>query len=498
MDSAGKRDTRPPDYLITTLLESSKPKKKMGPVTTSATTATTNTTTVTSSSILQPTSVTIKTTATTPSSSGSSSRSEDPFVNLQKMIKNMQAKNEALHVESIAHSEKLMGTLDAKSNARHAETQERFNECLQRWQVLDTRVCQVEDTMVRHNAHITDQVTTNSQVSDRLNHIENEVISIRHTLSRLSTLGLVPSQMENPSVPLSTSFLSSTAQPNTNVNVGPTSVPVPGLPSTSVNPIQNDYTTFDQSRVSFYGSPERLQDAVSEFSGQIQTLHPERFLHQLNAYFESIPMTSTQQLICAQRRLSGDARMWYESLIPTPDTYVEFCMLFRQRFWSDAAQRKARNDVLRPYLHDRYTGLATHAMKWIASAKYLSPPFHQSDLVSIIIQHFPTPISIALRGRRPRTTNELLSILTEFEESASPGDNPRDDNRRYENRRPSNQSRLSTAQPSQPNNRNNEPYHRRNNSGNHGYQSCPVPTENSTVQPVNQIDISGNGPAPRP
>jgi len=201
-----------------------------------------------------------------------------------------------------------------------------------------------------------------------------------------------------------------------------------GLPLTSVNPTQNNCTTIDQSRSSFYGSPERLQDAVSEFYGHLQILHSECFLHQLNAYFESIPMTSTQQLISAQRRLTGDARTWYESLIPTPDTYVEFCMLFRQRFWSDAVKRRTRKEVLRPYLHDRYTSLAIYAMKWIASAKYLSPPFHQSDLVSIIIQHFPTPISIALRDRGPRTTNELLSVLTEFEEASASGDNPRNDN----------------------------------------------------------------------
>lgn len=58
-------------------------------------------------------------------------------------------------------------------------------------------------------------------------------------------------------------------------------------------------------------------------------------------------------------------------------------------------------------------------MRWIASAKYLSPPIEQDDLVSTIIQHYPTPLSMTIRGRGPRNTNELLNVLTKFEESAS-------------------------------------------------------------------------------
>lgn len=58
-------------------------------------------------------------------------------------------------------------------------------------------------------------------------------------------------------------------------------------------------------------------------------------------------------------------------------------------------------------------------MKWIAGAKYISPPIEQSDLVSTTIKHYPTPLGMAIRGRGPRDTNELLSVLMEFEESAS-------------------------------------------------------------------------------
>jgi hypothetical protein len=240
--------------------------------------------------------------------------------------------------------------------------------------------------------------------------------------------------------------------------------------------------TFDQSRSSCFGSQERLSDAVSEFSGQIKTLHPEKFLNQIDTYFDNLPLSPSQQLISAQRRLTGDARIWFESLIPTPESYSEFCILFRQRFWSSATQRKARNDVFRPWRYDKPDGLATHAMQWIASAKYVSPPIDQFDLVSTIIQHYPTPLGMALRGRGPRNTNELLAILTEFEESASFCDNRRDDNRprqQYHNNH---------------GDQNRGPQIRRDNQ-NQGNQRFPYRTDqqpNPAVRPVNQIDTSEN------
>lgn len=76
-------------------------------------------------------------------------------------------------------------------------------------------------------------------------------------------------------------------------------------------------------------------------------------------------------------------------------------------------------------------------MQWIAGAKYLSPPIDPVDLVSTIIQYYPLPLSMALQGRGPRDTNELLAVLTEFEESTSFSEQRRDNNCP---RRPDNQS----------------------------------------------------------
>jgi len=283
---------------------------------------------------------------------------------------------------------------------------------------VDIKVTRNDDDIVSLGNQMSKQNTINTEVLNRIDVFENEMRSVSQDVARLKELAAISSSANVPSASIPTSIHSSTVRPNVSSISFSQSASVPVFMSNSINPVHN-ISVSEPFRSTFRGSSEHIHKTVSEFSGQINVLHPESFLRQLDAFLENAPMSPTQQLISAQRRLIGDARVWYESLIPTPQTYHEFCILFRQRFWSDATQRKVRDDVLRPFSYNYYTGLTTHAMSWIASVKYLSPSFDQRDLVSIIIQHFPESISVALRGQGPNTTNELLSILTEFDESAT-------------------------------------------------------------------------------
>ena len=88
---------------------------------------------------------------------------------------------------------------------------------------------------------------------------------------------------------------------------------------------------------------------------------------------------------------------------------------------------------------------------------------------------------MALRGRGPRNTNELLSVLTEFEESPSFCENRREENR---------------PRPPVPYNNQNERRgydNRANYRG--GYNRGPPPANpqaNVNDGPVHQLNVSGN------
>lgn len=201
-------------------------------------------------------------------------------------------------------------------------------------------------------------------------------------------------------------------------------------------------------------------------------------------------LSPAQQLISVQRRISGDARIWYDSLIPSPETYSEFCVLFRQRYWSAVTQRKVHNDIFRPFQYRSAVGITTHAMSWIAKSKYLSPPLDQCDFEGVIIQHYPFTLGMPIRGRGPKTTNELLAVLTEFEESTSFCDNS--NNSRREEDQP---SANNGNRPHQYNDRRGNQNHNNRNGYRGGYRGEPPPENtpnNHAGNPVHQLEVSEN------
>lgn len=456
MYAAGKRETRPPDRLLDSLFQ--QDKDKMTP-TTNTTISNPPSTTSTMSTTIVPT-MSVSTNSVTQS----------------KPLVTEQPKSET-SVQAILHQ------MMAKMNANHTRTEEQFKslhrkteeglaQCVQRYQLTDTRLTRLEDENVVIKTQVDQQATNDQVTKNRLITLESEVVQMRKEISQISDQYLVSTNNDLSQI-LKPSVLSSTAAPN---NMSGHSN-VPPMPPTV--PTINYGNTFDSQRSSFLGAQERFQDSVSEFSGQIKVIHPQQFIGQVDAYFDSVNVSPAQQLISTHRRLVGDAQIWYESLIPSPRSYAEFRLLFLQHFWSPATQRKARNEIFRHYQYTKSDGLATHAMKWIAGAKYLNPPIDQSDLVSTIIQHYPTSLGMAIRGRGPRDTNELLSVLMEFEESASFCERRREDN---QVRPPFQHQNYGNQQP-----RHNTP--RRDN-----YRFQPrVPTpENAGPRPIAQIDMSGN------
>jgi len=119
-------------------------------------------------------------------------------------------------------------------------------------------------------------------------------------------------------------------------------------------------------------------------------------------------MTDTQRLDVFQRRLIGNAHVWYESLVPTLITYDETKGLFRQLFCSHTTQRKIRNEIVRAYQCRSSNGIVNHAIIWIAKVKYLFGPVDPTDLINIIIQHYPSALGIAIVDYVLLTNYELF------------------------------------------------------------------------------------------
>lgn len=473
MESAGKRIIREPKRFTDYIVESHKPK-----MSTTTATSTTTTTTITTTSI--PTSNFPSSNINTIVNQQTSGSSEISF---RQMMNEMMEENRRCHA-------------DTKAELRQ-HTTDQVAQCMQVWQLADVRLSKLEDDNLHQVSLNLKQETTNIQVSSRLTTLEDDVVSVREDLARIAALYRSPNHTDISRVFPPTSLSSttiSTTRTTTSISQPLTSC----LLSSSIPPGPPPLSLYDPSRSSLFGSQERLQEAVANFSGNIKAVHPEKFINQLDTYFANVSLTSTQQLISVQRRLSDDAQTWFESLIPSPTDYEEFRIVFRQRYWSSATQRKIRNEIFRPFQYRSSTGIATHAMGWIAKAKYLTPPVDQLDLVGIIIQHFPSTLGMAVRGRGPRSTNELLAVLTEFEESTSFCDTH--NSRSHENPvTGQGQNRTFNERTGQQPNHGNRQGYNRGGYNRGGYNRDAQQTHqlnNQSANPgsaaVNQINTSGN------
>jgi hypothetical protein len=162
---------------------------------------------------------------------------------------------------------------------------------------------------------------------------------------------------------------------------------------------------------------EKFHEVVPEFSGRLNDVHRVLFMNQVDTYFSTVAGSNAQKINCVQRRFVQIARIWYDSLLPPPESFEEFKSLFTAQFWSESVENRVHDELLRPYKYHSNFGYTTHAMQWIAKARFLDPPIPTVHLVNVICQHFNDSVCTALLGRGIRTTTELISILTSMENS---------------------------------------------------------------------------------
>lgn len=443
MYAAGKRDTHPPDRLIDRLLQPTTPA--MSPPTTTSDTP-------------------IKT-VTTVSQAGRGTENVLP----------QPTKVEPTLADLIA----IMNGHASDHAQRFDRLETQFIGFTKRQDAVEVRVDKTEKNIATLHRNSIEQRTAHTKSDENVAKIHADVESLKETVKQIQSDLKVP--------PIHSTSQAQSFQPTYNST------------EAHINDSRQLPNPYGQSNVSAsISQSERFTDVVSEFTGHRQDVHPEKFLNQLDQYFLYNCPHDDQRVELFQRRLTRGSRVWFDSLMPVPTTYDEVKRLFRQQFWSAATQRKIRNEIFQPYQYRSPVGINTHAMTWIAKAKYLSPPIDQFDLVGIIIQHYPSTLGMAIRGRGPQTTNALLAVLTEIEESTSFCEAP---GPRQSDHGPTPSARNHDQPTRDPHDRRG--YQPRNNNRNN-YRNGPnrgpqndhrPPAQNE--EPIHQLNASGNEPQSR-
>lgn len=282
----------------------------------------------------------------------------------------------------------------------------------------DTAHSTTLNTSLNHVNSVQRSLQTNlNALSDRITNVEAQ--SAR--LAALENIAHNSTQISPPSFPHNQTTL--TSQVPTVLNNVPFSVTT----SNSVPPNCSQSTIVPPQIFHPPNNPTSLIDfsnttgitldftKIPTYDGNLYPMHPEEFLNRVDQYFLMHPIPDQVKINLISEKFIEKAHLWYTTLIPPPSQYQDFLVLFRDQFWSSSLQRSIRNELYRPYIHRDFSNMQEHAMDWISRARYLNPPIEQSEMIEEIISHFSYNVTLALRGLRITTTNELIQQLSSLQ-----------------------------------------------------------------------------------
>lgn len=381
----------------------------------------------------------------------SSSLTGDPSLSLQSLNKKIQDVCDVFNQKMEAFTRKF------------SEIDERFDELCHRVDEIDTdltkRITEVkaavhndytklqnnlslhqQNNVTSHKSTINESMKHTNSIqrilTENLQRLTDRVSAVEGQAARLAALENTVHNITLSSPPLQTITQSTLPQPPqdsfnnvlTSTGISHSLQPNDSLPTFRPNinvsiPNNTQSDMYNSSNLSNTSGITLDYTRIPTYDGTLSPMHPEEFIDKVDQYFLIHPVPDQVKINLISEKLVGKARLWYTTLIPPPAVYKDFLSLFRNHFWSTSQQRAIRNDLYRPHFHRDYSSMQEHAMDWISRARYLQPPIDQTEMVDQIISHFSYNISLALRGLRINTTNELIQQLSYLQHAHNPSNN---------------------------------------------------------------------------
>lgn len=136
----------------------------------------------------------------------------------------------------------------------------------------------------------------------------------------------------------------------------------------------------------------------------------ERFLQIADS--EGIP--ERQRLYLFGSCLKENSAVWWK--LKMCQTFTEAVLAFRDRYWDEDTQMKAREEIAEgKYLPVYGQTMADYAAKKIVEARYLTPPMPTRQLLNSLLYHFPQKYFVELRRYRTAAADEFVAVLKDLE-----------------------------------------------------------------------------------
>jgi hypothetical protein len=145
-----------------------------------------------------------------------------------------------------------------------------------------------------------------------------------------------------------------------------------------------------------------------KFNGNVDFLHPQEFIDELNQCFTFYNYTSQQKLMISTTCLIDDAQLWARAFKYKFSSYEEFLKLFKDNFWGLDQQRAVYHSLSNGHYQQkgRTSKMAQYFLRYLRKIQYLEIVPLEIDFIRKIRNHF----SIEVQDRLIQyciKTNEL-------------------------------------------------------------------------------------------
>jgi hypothetical protein len=154
------------------------------------------------------------------------------------------------------------------------------------------------------------------------------------------------------------------------------------------------------------------------FNGD-STLHPVKFLHEIESYFRlNRVVDEGLQKEIAVRCLEGAADNWVGPRRDSLTTFSLFKSAFLHRYWSEAKQEEVRAEIYNgKYSKDSRLSFADYFNKILNLARYLTILMTDSTVMKHIASHFPARVGRILVGAGGQLNNLDADAFTDWLQS---------------------------------------------------------------------------------
>ncbi|XP_046406856.1 uncharacterized protein LOC124171668 [Ischnura elegans] len=189
-----------------------------------------------------------------------------------------------------------------------------------------------------------------------------------------------------------------------------------------INSLESEVTALKDRGTTTQSAAVSTHSLTKPTFSALSNEHPIAFLKEVNNYFSIVSVPEALQPQVFFQMLSGDAKIWSNSLWPVPSTLAEFKEKFLANFWDTDTQYNFRMQIITDrYVRGKSNTMKQFAIEKVAQARLCSPPMSEEEIIQVLIRQFSIQIQNMLKSIDHLTVERLIVLLGLYDQSYQTG-----------------------------------------------------------------------------